>query len=191
MLNRDGGNMKIFFGKRDSAFTLVEVMFAIAIAGVIAVGLVSTMITSMKSQNQAMQMAQAQNLAQEVMEELYALSFSDLTNRANIPYVIADQSDGTNASGDVVDDVKQDDLLTTDQEGSSSDDVQRYRKRELGNLNVWFEVEHPIQGDTNLHAAKIHVWVVNGKVDSKGIAILSEGGREVYRIASIVANKSF
>lgn len=181
--------MKVFFGKKDSAFTLVEVMFAIAIAGIIAVGLVSTMITSMKAQNQAMQMAQAQNIAQEVMEELYALSFNDLTSQANLPFESVGNGNN-NAQGEDVSNIVQDNEIKDDQDTSSSD-VQRYRKRELGNLHVWFEVEHPIQGETNLHAAKIHVWVVNGKVDAKGIAILSEGGREIYRIASIVADKSF
>ncbi len=77
--------------RQNSALTLLEVIIALSVAGIMAVGVISSMITSMHAQKMATELAKAQNISQEIMEEFRTYSFTFIKQEAeNNPLVTLD-----------------------------------------------------------------------------------------------------
>lgn len=68
--------------RQNSGLTLLEVIIALSVAGIMAVGVISSMITSMHAQKMATELAKAQNISQEIMEEFRTYSFAFIKQEA-------------------------------------------------------------------------------------------------------------
>ena len=70
---------------REDGFTLIEVLCALAILGMIAIGLFSALGTSLKTTGIADERATAKNLAESQMEYVKQLEWANVYSPAEIP----------------------------------------------------------------------------------------------------------
>ncbi len=72
--------------RRDSAFTLVEVMVAMAVFLVASMGLLPLLLTHMQANRELQLHATARRLAGEVMTELQVVDYGRLGTLAEVPF---------------------------------------------------------------------------------------------------------
>lgn len=65
---------------KEEGFTLLEVMIAIAILGVVSLGSSMLLLPVLKEQNNSREVTSATGYARAVLEELYSRTLEDLTN---------------------------------------------------------------------------------------------------------------